>query len=157
MIIKVSDGKIYCLHRLDLVMPLPVPFIWSCHLLLNFPMSCLPHNLNNFLTVQGVFDPSSSPGVESTHCLPQTYFIICSSFQCHSSGNYTLAFLQALGSVLDDIMWDSWWMKWHWSRFFSNPPPPPIIMPPLLHTHISLPPEVCSNPDQAAHYHCISL
>jgi hypothetical protein len=30
--------------------------------------------------------------------------------------------------------------------------PLPIIIPPLLHTHLSLPPEVCDSPDQAAHY-----
>jgi hypothetical protein len=32
-----------------------------------------------------------------------------------------------------------------------------ITIPPLLHTHPSLPLEVCDNPEQAAHYHTLSL
>jgi hypothetical protein len=32
-----------------------------------------------------------------------------------------------------------------------------IIIPPLLHTHLLLPPEMCDSPDQAAHYHVLDL
>jgi hypothetical protein len=35
--------------------------------------------------------------------------------------------------------------------------PPLIIIPPLLHTHLSLPPEVYDSPDHAAQYHILSL
>jgi hypothetical protein len=35
--------------------------------------------------------------------------------------------------------------------------PLPISIPPLLHTHLSHPPAVCDSPDQAAHYHILSL
>jgi hypothetical protein len=31
-----------------------------------------------------------------------------------------------------------------------------LIIPLLLHNHLSLPPEVCDNPDWAAHYHILS-
>jgi hypothetical protein len=36
-------------------------------------------------------------------------------------------------------MWDLWWIKWHWIRFFSRVLrfSPPNIIPPGLHTHIS--------------------
>jgi hypothetical protein len=33
--------------------------------------------------------------------------------------------------------------------------PPLIIIPPLLHTHLSPPHEVCDSPDQAEHYHTL--
>jgi hypothetical protein len=33
--------------------------------------------------------------------------------------------------------------------------PPLIIIPPLLHTHLSPPHEMCDSPDQAAHYHTL--
>lgn len=32
-----------------------------------------------------------------------------------------------------------------------------FIFPPLLNTHLSLPPEVCDVRDQAAHYHVLSV
>jgi hypothetical protein len=32
-----------------------------------------------------------------------------------------------------------------------------LIIPPLLHNHLSPPPEVCDGPDQAAHYHIRGL
>jgi hypothetical protein len=42
-----------------------------------------------------------------------------------------------------------------WLSFFGLPPL--ILIPPLLHTHLSPPPEVCDSPDQAAHYHILGL
>jgi len=30
-------------------------------------------------------------------------------------------------------MWDLWWIKWQWERFFSV-----TIIPPMLHTHLPL-------------------
>jgi hypothetical protein len=52
-------------------------------------------------------------------------------------------------------MWDLWWTKWHWGRFFSEFFGffPTNIIPPLLHIHLSPPHEVCDSSDQAAHYH----
>jgi hypothetical protein len=35
--------------------------------------------------------------------------------------------------------------------------PPPIIIPPLLHNHVSPPPELCDSRDQAAQYHILGL
>jgi hypothetical protein len=32
-----------------------------------------------------------------------------------------------------------------------------LLIPPLLHTHLLLSPEVCSSPDQAAHYHIFGV
>jgi hypothetical protein len=32
-----------------------------------------------------------------------------------------------------------------------------IIIPPLLHTRVSLPHEVCDKSDQAAHYHILGV
>jgi hypothetical protein len=32
-----------------------------------------------------------------------------------------------------------------------------IIIPPLLHAHLLLSPEVCGSPDQAVHYHILNL
>jgi hypothetical protein len=32
-----------------------------------------------------------------------------------------------------------------------------VVIPPLLHTNLSLPYEMCDVPDQAAHYHILSL
>jgi hypothetical protein len=39
-------------------------------------------------------------------------------------------------------------------RFVSGSPLI-ITIPPLLHTHLSQPHEVCDSPDQAAHYHTL--
>jgi hypothetical protein len=46
---------------------------------------------------------------------------------------------------------------WDYSRFVSQffGAPLLIIIPPLLHTHLSPPYEVCDSPDQAAHYHTL--
>jgi hypothetical protein len=52
-------------------------------------------------------------------------------------------------------MWDFWWKKWHWDRFLSELFGFPLsnIIPPLLHTHLSPPHEMCDSPDQVAHNH----
>jgi hypothetical protein len=62
-----------------------------------------------------------------------------------------------LSSVPDDLKSDLWWMNWHWSRFFSKffSFPLLIIIPPLLHTRLPPPHEVCNSPDQGAHYHTL--
>jgi hypothetical protein len=39
-------------------------------------------------------------------------------------------------------------------NFFSVPL---LIIPPFLHMHQSLPPEVCNSPNQAAHYHILGF
>jgi hypothetical protein len=41
------------------------------------------------------------------------------------------------------------------SEFFGFPPL--ITIPPLLHTYLSPPHEVCDSPEQAAHYHTLGL
>jgi hypothetical protein len=59
----------------------------------------------------------------------------------------------------DQSMWDLWWTKWHWGRFFSEFfgfPPPISFHHWLHHIHISPPHEVCDSSDQAAHYHHLS-
>jgi hypothetical protein len=39
----------------------------------------------------------------------------------HSSGNQTLAsHCGDLGSITGDCRWDSWWMNWHWEKFFCK-------------------------------------
>jgi hypothetical protein len=53
-------------------------------------------------------------------------------------------------------MWDLWWAKWHCDRFFSKFFSFPVsIIPPLLHTRVSLPHEVCDSSDQAIYHHTL--
>jgi hypothetical protein len=65
----------------------------------------------------------------------------------------------SLGFNLGNFMWDSWWMKWHWRTFFLGffGFPPLIIISVVLHTHLTLLPEMCDSPEQAARYHILSL
>jgi hypothetical protein len=79
---------------------------------------------------------------------------------CHSSGVWMLAsHCRDLGSIPGDFKWDSWWMKWHWSRF--SPSSSVFLCESSFH-HCSIlichrPTEVCNSPDQAAvHYHTLS-
>jgi hypothetical protein len=55
-------------------------------------------------------------------------------------------------------MWDLWWIKWHWDRFFFQVLgfSPVNIIPPLLHIHLSPPHQKRDSPDQAPHYHTLS-
>jgi hypothetical protein len=65
----------------------------------------------------------------------------------------------ASGSDLDDFMWDSWWRKWHRSRFFSEFLGSSLlfIIPACLHTYLSPPHEVCNGLVQAAYYYILGL
>jgi hypothetical protein len=48
-------------------------------------------------------------------------------------------------------------MKWHWSSFKFFDFSPLIIILPLLHTHPSLPHDVCDTRTEAAYYHTTVL
>jgi hypothetical protein len=52
------------------------------------------------------------------------------------------------------IMWDLCWAKCHWTGFSPSSSifPCQYIIPPLLHTHLSPPHEMCDTPDHAAHH-----
>jgi len=40
------------------------------------------------------------------------------------------------GSIPDQSLWDLWWDKWHWDRFYSNTSVFTIrIISPVLHIH----------------------
>jgi len=40
---------------------------------------------------------------------------------CHGSGSWSLAYHSGVpSSILDQSMWDLWWTKWRWDRFFSK-------------------------------------
>jgi hypothetical protein len=60
------------------------------------------------------------------------------------------------GSLPGDFSWD--WQNSTGAGFFPSfyDHSLLIIILPLFHTHLSLSPEMCSSPDQAAHYHILS-
>jgi hypothetical protein len=77
---------------------------------------------------------------------------------CHGASGYLLASHRGgLGSRPGQSMWDLWWTKWYCDGFSlsSSVFPCQYIIPPLLHTYLSPPREVCSSPDQATHYHTL--
>jgi hypothetical protein len=53
------------------------------------------------------------------------------------------------GFVVDEVTLEQVFLRVLWFPLI-------IIIPPLLHTHLSPPHEVCDSPDQAAHYHTLS-
>jgi hypothetical protein len=72
------------------------------------------------------------------------------------SGGYALpSHCGGSGSIPCDFMWYLSWTKWHWSRYSSKFLKflLLILMPPLLHSHLSLSPELGHGSDQAAHYY----
>jgi len=61
---------------------------------------------------------------------------MCKAGPCHRSGDGV-----NLSSVPEQFMWNLWWTKCHWDRYFPEYFSflLSVIIPPMLHTHLSSP------------------
>jgi hypothetical protein len=75
---------------------------------------------------------------------------------------YWLLTTEPLGSIprdCNDFMRDLWWTSWHWTHFLTEflQVPFQVTIPSILHTYLSLPPEVCDSPIHIARDDILSL